>query len=860
MSIYRPESVSGRKRQGGAEAPSRDPLADPLLFGGSSPQRQKKDAPAWFKDGFADTNELVDAPTQPQADPSVPLSPSKWTKVARSVNKRGSFFIGRDKPSPTAAAAAGPAFDECDDSPRLADTPPLHRVERHESKTQTISSSPVYDRGHSHFYDEMRDFGHWMRLKGFEMGNRPETPKGRFMAKCEELGIIPEPLLARVAKEGEREGEFCIPGFAVGNNIMVALADSVGTMDLTLLDVTDNRASDASLRILLKELHQNQKEGSNTLQELRLSKNRLGRQSFQNLSSLLKVKGSSLVKLSLEETGVNDPAMVVIAQALQSSKQTLSHLNLAKNQIGDAGAGSMARALSVNQKLRQLDMSWNNIGWRGGLALARGLSKSRLSHLDLSWNSMGSNMDRGRECSSALSVALEVNMELLHASFSHNNFSTLDCESIAKGLRANHSLMGLHMEGDAVLDARGFLSTMESGAQDWDGGGSHVFTRILRPRVRGREAWNPVSNCWICEKWVECRFAWHHAESPPDPLDQDAPTLPAKPTDVYLMADFDKWEPQKMNVNKDEPNEHECYRMVPPGPVHYYFMIDGQASYAANIETVDRGPLGYTHLASIKMGKGLPHPDLPALNTFDALESDQDISLQPRLVHAESPKRKPVTGPWRFESSVFYKYKQDTDALLDKAFEKDFAQTKIPTSGPLKKDPEEAERVREVLQRNYAVFKDVFKHYSAAFSSEVFNMAGNAFNEVLNVCEITEDVAKGCNRTEADMVFISSNMSGPKNQQLNPKRALCRFQFLELMTSLAITKFFRLPTDEEKRCASPSEAVERFVAECLSKGERDAGQEFRWNEFYNEEIDDLFKSKQTELNKVYSKVCGYAHG
>eukprot|EP00619_Florenciella_sp_RCC1007_P016603 CAMPEP_0205945598 /NCGR_PEP_ID=MMETSP1325-20131115/66575_1 /ASSEMBLY_ACC=CAM_ASM_000708 /TAXON_ID=236786 /ORGANISM="Florenciella sp., Strain RCC1007" /LENGTH=53 /DNA_ID=CAMNT_0053316595 /DNA_START=17 /DNA_END=175 /DNA_ORIENTATION=- len=41
-------------------------------------------------------------------------------------------------------------------------------------------------------------------------------------------------------------------------------------------------------------------------------------------------------------------------------------------------------------------------------------------------------------------------------------------------------------------------------------------------------------------------------------------------------------------------------------------------------------------------------------------------------------------------------------------------------------------------------------------------MAGNAFNEVLNVCEITEDVAKGCNRTEADMVFISSNMSGPQ--------------------------------------------------------------------------------------------------
>ena len=124
-----------------------------------------------------------------------------------------------------------------------------------------------------------------------------------------------------------------------------------------------------------------------------------------------------------------------------------------------------------------------------------------------------------------------------------------------------HAYARQPQEGDAVLDARGFLSAMEPGAQDWDGGGCHVFTRILRPRVRGREAWSPCSNCWICEKWVECRFAWHHAESPPDPLalalgvegegegeGAAAPSvpgpLPSKPTDVFLVADFDKWEPQ----------------------------------------------------------------------------------------------------------------------------------------------------------------------------------------------------------------------------------------------------------------------------------------------------------------------------
>ena len=179
-----------------------------------------------------------------------------------------------------------------------------------------------------------------------------------------------------------------------------------------------------------------------------------------------------------------------------------------------------------------------------------------------------------------------------------------------------------------------------------------------------------------------------------------------------------------------------------------------------------------------------------------AVESDgsQEIALEPRLVVQESPKRARPSRqkPWRFEDSVFHNYKQDNDNLLRRAFDKDFEYTRIPNMGALKKDPDETERVREILKSQFAVVKDVFKHYSAAYSSEIFNLGGNGYNEILSVCEITEDVEKGCNRTEADMVFISSNMSGPKNQKLNPKRALCRFQFMEIITSLAITKFFKV--------------------------------------------------------------------
>jgi hypothetical protein len=58
-----------------------------------------------------------------------------------------------------------------------------------------------------------------------------------------------------------------------------------------------------------------------------------------------------------------------------------------------------------------------------------------------------------------------------------------------------------------------------------------------------------------------------------------------------------------------------------------------------------------------------------------------------------------------------------------------------------------------------------------------------------------------CTRAALDLLFVSSNMSGPKLEG-NPKRALCRFQFIEFIVACAQLKFDGL---------TPFAAINKFL-------------------------------------------------
>ena len=134
-----------------------------------------------------------------------------------------------------------------------------------------------------HRYD--RD---WMRKERYDMGERPDSPRKRFMGKCHELGLVPPEIL--VPKDAEHlasheEGTLNIEGFGLGNQILLALSESVGRMELHTLNIAANRATDNGLKTLLSELAD--AKHLETLTRLDLSRNKLGRGSVSKLDALV---------------------------------------------------------------------------------------------------------------------------------------------------------------------------------------------------------------------------------------------------------------------------------------------------------------------------------------------------------------------------------------------------------------------------------------------------------------------------------------------------------------------------------------------------------------------------------------------
>ena len=104
----------------------------------------------------------------------------------------------------------------------------------------------------------------------------------------------------------------------------------------------------------------------------------------------------------------------------------------------------------------------------------------------------------------SLSEMFIENKTLRHVDLRYNSLSREDCIAIGEGLEQNHTLLGLHMEGNMLdVDSLGFL-TVERNEQASLGPSKFQIPTSLECGT----ITNPVlldlrtfSNCWLCEGW-----------------------------------------------------------------------------------------------------------------------------------------------------------------------------------------------------------------------------------------------------------------------------------------------------------------------------------------------------------------------
>ena len=79
--------------------------------------------------------------------------------------------------------------------------------------------------------------------------------------------------------------------------------------------------------------------------------------------------------------------------------------------------------------------------------------------MELCFNPIGNKHKQKVDCCPAFSELFKQNTSLLHMDMSVCGFTSTDCEKLSVGLNQNHSLIGLHFNGNGKgVDEYGFLS------------------------------------------------------------------------------------------------------------------------------------------------------------------------------------------------------------------------------------------------------------------------------------------------------------------------------------------------------------------------------------------------------------------
>lgn len=464
--------------------------------------------------------------------------------------------------------------------------------------------------------------------------------------------------------------------YRMGDSYIAALSNGLSHIPLQKINVNNNRISDNGAKTLLEGLH------PDFILEIDLSNNLVGLHCILQLCSMVTHPDATLCILKLEGNRLGDTLAKALCEALLENT-SLIELNLARNSISEIGSLAISKVIEVSDSLLKLDLHWNKIRSEGAKAIATALKyNTQLRVLDLSWNALSSpTLDN---CAGILGSALSVHNKLFHVDFSHNRFKLSDSALIAKGSLENHSIMGLHMEGnDSDVDPVGFINA--SGSKN--PGKAHVFTRIMTSsKVSSASVWRNADHCWICEQWKEVVFEW-------DPSASGEASEP-----VYLHLSFDDWQPDLME--KQEDGIYRLVRMCPPVDFKYFYTHNSDVAVAANyasepleakvtrsfiLNGVDTSVIEAEFCHSYSNSKA---ESLLDINSF--------ILAIPRLRRLFKPPT--IKAAWGIPISLFKDYKFDNDRLFNSCFEYDWENSRIPR---LVKDLTELAQVKEFLRKNY---------------------------------------------------------------------------------------------------------------------------------------------------------------
>jgi len=402
---------------------------------------------------------------------------------------------------------------------------------------------------------------------------------------------------------------------------------------IRILDLSYNKIGDHGLEKISNYII----EDECNLEELSIEGNSLGDKNIKRLCDVIISNISDRIScLNISKNLISDESCVSIANLLQECL-SLQILMLSWNHIKNYGASLLINKLKKNNEMKVLDLSWNSIG--NSLNedpnvgdVVRGQKPDRdffnfemtefrtTSKLNFHSELIPIKKDGKKEPKdpkaakatkapdlnpfdniksfrqvSAFAKELgeyfkEPNTELIHFDISHNNISSEDAVYLSNECKANHKILGMHVDGNEIsIDELGFLHPFEKHIKEENYyANSQIyynislengsFLRTNNDKVRRIRAKN---NCWVCEGWREIPFIYRPEHSMKN-LGRYV---------IKLHLSFEHWRPFD-TILKD--GIFKCIRMCPPGEIFYFFTVDKKPvdSYGVHFHEL-RDPIVY---------------------------------------------------------------------------------------------------------------------------------------------------------------------------------------------------------------------------------------------------------------------------
>ena len=481
--------------------------------------------------------------------------------------------------------------------------------------------------------------------------------------------------------------------FGIGDSYATAVSVAIGqNSDLQSINLRNNRLKDEGAVSIIELL----RVGSQ-VRELNLSENELGMESVELLASVLQ-SNSPIEKLGLEKALMGRERINMILLAIQKNNH-LAEIDLSRNMVSAGSAAALRSLLETNITLKVLDLHWNMLRGKAAVELFKGVAKnSTLEVLDVSWNSLGK--EPSLETCRALSRVFGENTSLKHLDLSNNYFNLEECEHMAQSILANHTILGIHMEGnDCRVDTKGFLIPDPDKRKDIE---SHLSHRLLSPKRTYYES----KNCWICDRWQAVTLEWSiESVAWNRRLKHIAAERRASMQPVFVHLDIDQYLPELMEMERD--GTYRVTRAIPAEGTKLFFSYRGYAQVSNRYPVFAPESLIEKEVSFFGSNpKSLTVVLLNQVAGFGPVcDIINDFPVLPRPIHwvyqGDPEDQVELIPEWSIQRSIFRQYKLDTAELMQDCMDYDWNHSKI---GSIFSSEEDQKAAKASL---FPVYKDL---------------------------------------------------------------------------------------------------------------------------------------------------------